>query len=302
MQKKAFVVANPVSGSGKIKQKIYSVIKELSAVGYLVTVYPTRARGDATKMVSELDDSYSLVVCCGGDGTLNEVITGLMANKNKYKLGYIPSGTLNEWSSGLKISKNIEKAAADLAAEKTIPLDIGLFDNRYFSYTASFGAFTEASYATPQGVKNVLGHAAYVLEGIKSVGKIKSIELKLIVDGVEHSGKYLFGSISNSMSVGGVVHFKETMVQLNDGMFEILLIKTPANVIEFNKILDSIIRRKLDCKSVELLHGKTVEVIGGDNINWTLDGEKAEGKDYIKVENLHNALQFIVPEKCKLGD
>lgn len=273
------------------------ILQVLSAAGHTLTVYPTKFRGDAALTIEKLGSDFDTIVCCGGDGTLNEVITGVMKNKNHYELGYIPAGTLNEWSSGLHISKDVGKAAKDIANRNIISLDIGKFADRYFTYTASFGAFTEASYAASQDVKNVLGQAAYLLDGIKSVVNIKPIHLKIICDGDEKEDDYIFGTVSNSMSVGGVVKFDQTKVRLDDGMFEVLLIKSPSNIIELNNILDGILKKDLNRKCIDFFHAKKIEIIGAQNINFTLDGECAVGTDNILIENLHSAVSFIVPKE-----
>lgn len=296
MLHKTFVVVNPCSGRAKIKNQLLEILQVLSLGGHSVTVYPTKSRGDATGVVAELDDSFDTIICCGGDGTLNEVITGMMSNKNHYDLGYIPAGTLNEWSSGLKISKVAKKAAEDICKRNIVSLDIGSFANRYFTYTASFGAFTEASYTASQDIKNVIGQAAYLFEGIKSLANIKPIHLKFICDGQEIEGDYLFGTVSNSMSVGGVVKFDETTVRLNDGMFEVMLIRNPSNLIELNDILDGLLKKDLNRKCIDFLHAKNIEILGAQGVNFTLDGEYAAGDERIVIKNIQGALSFIVPD------
>ena len=215
----------------------------------------------------------------------------------KQTLGYIPSGTLNEWSSGLGIARNIADAAKDITAGHEITLDVGQFGDKYFSYTASFGAFTSASYSAPQDIKNVLGQAAYFFEGIKSLGNIKPMHLKFICDEKEIEGDFLFGAVSNSMSVGGIVKFDDSVVKLNDGYFEVLLIKNPNNILKLQPLIDGILRKELDREGMEFFHTKSITVIGGEEISWTLDGEYAEGKNEIKIENIHNAITLIVPDK-----
>lgn len=295
--KKLLLIVNPKSGREKMKTQLLKVTEIFSAGGYEVTVYPTKARGDGTVRAAAIKQGeYDRVVVCGGDGTLNEVITGLMQSGVKCTLGYIPSGTLNEWSSGLHIARNIPEAAKDIVHGEIIELDIGKFGDKYFSYTASFGAFTEASYSAPQDVKNVLGQAAYFFEGIKSLGNIKPIHLKFTIDNKEIEGDFLFGAISNSMSVGGIVKFNEATVKLNDGLFEVVLIKNPANLTEFQSILEGIIRQDMNRKGIEFFHTKSITVSGGSDVSWTLDGEYAEGKDEIKIENIHSAIKLIVPE------
>ena len=279
-----------------MKTELLKVVEILSAADYSVTVYPTKDKGDATLKVSTLSEGeYDLIVVCGGDGTLNEVITGLMQAKIHCKLGYIPSGTLNEWSSGLNISRVIPTAAKDITTGKEVTLDIGKFGDKYFSYTASFGAFTSASYSAPQEIKNVLGQAAYVFEGVKSLGNIKPIHLKFICDDREIEGDFLFGAISNSMSVGGIVKFDDSVVKLNDGLFEVLLIRNPDNILKLQPLVDGILKKDLSKEGMEFFHTSKITVIGGEGVSWTLDGEYAEGKQEIEITNIHNTINLIVP-------
>lgn len=296
--KKLLLIVNPCSGRAKMRTELLKVVEILSDAEYEVTVYPTKDRGDATlKAAAIAEGEYDLLVVCGGDGTLNEVITGLMQTGIKQTLGYIPSGTLNEWSSGLGIARNIADAAKDITAGHEITIDVGQFGDKYFSYTASFGAFTSASYSAPQDIKNVLGQAAYFFEGIKSLGNIKPMHLKFICDEKEIEGDFLFGAVSNSMSVGGIVKFDDSVVKLNDGYFEVLLIKNPDNILKLQPLIDGILRKELDREGMEFFHTKSITVIGGEEISWTLDGEYAEGKNEIKIENIHNAITLIVPDK-----
>lgn len=297
MNKKLLLIVNPCSGRAKMRTELLKVVEILSADDYSVTVYPTKARGDATEYVSALKtNEYEKIVVCGGDGTLNEVITGLMQSGLHCTLGYIPSGTLNEWSSGLGIARSIPKAAADITTGKKIQLDIGKFGDKYFSYTASFGAFTDASYSAPQDVKNVLGQAAYFFEGIKSLGNIKPVHLKFKTAERETEGDFLFGAVSNSMSVGGIVKFDESVVKLNDGRFEILLIRNPDNILKLQPIIDGILKRDFDKEGIEFFTADSITVTGGEGLSWTLDGEYAEGSDEIVISNLHNAIELVVPQ------
>lgn len=297
MNKRLLLIVNPCSGRAKMRTELLRVVETLSNGGYTVTVYPTKTRGDATDYVSNLSENeYERIVVCGGDGTLNEVITGLMKSELHITLGYIPSGTLNEWSSGLGIARSIPKAAEDINTGKKIQLDIGRFGDRYFSYTASFGAFTDASYSAPQDIKNVLGQAAYFFEGIKSLGNIKPVRLKFKTGEREIEGDFLFGAVSNSISVGGIVKFDESAVKLNDGRFEVLLIRNPDNILKLQPIIDGILKRDFDREGIEFFTTESITVTGGDGLSWTLDGEYAEGKDEIAISNMHNAIELIVPQ------
>ena len=297
MLKNVLLIANPLSGRGKIRGELLRVVEIFSNADYSVTVYPTKSRGDATVKVASLkENQYDIIVVCGGDGTLNEVITGLMKANLKTVLGYIPSGTLNEWSTGLGIAKNIAKAARDIVDGRETTLDIGKFDDRYFSYTASFGAFTSASYSAPQDVKNVLGQAAYFFEGIKSLGNIKPIHMKFKTEEKEIEGDFLFGAISNSMSVGGIVKFDDSIVKLNDGYFEVLLIRNPDNILKLQPLIDGILRQELNREGMEFFHTKSITVEAPGGLSWTLDGEYAEGKEKFIIENIHNGITLIVPK------
>ena len=296
-QKKLVLIVNPCSGRAKMHSELLKVVEVFSAADYTVTVYPTKNRGDATEYASKLNkDEFDLVVVCGGDGTLNEVITGLMRAKIKIPIGYIPSGTLNEWSGGLNISRNIEKAAKDITDNNQVKLDIGQFDDKYFSYTASFGAFTSASYSAPQSVKNVLGQAAYFFEGIKSLGNIKAIHLKLTHDDIVTEGDYLFGAISNSLSVGGIVKYNKNLVALNDGQFEVLLIKKPNHIIKLHNIIDGILRKDFNREDIVFFKAKSVTIESEEKVSWTLDGEFAETQGKKEINNINNAITFIVPK------
>lgn len=292
------LIVNPCSGKAKMKTALLRVVQILSEAGFEVTVYPTRARGDATEYICGIaPEQYGTIVVAGGDGTLNEVITGLMRSESSCRVGYLPAGTLNEWSAGLHISRDVYTAAADIANGRELCLDLGQFGERYFCYTASFGAFTAASYSAPQDVKNVLGQAAYFFEGIKLLGDIKPIHLTVKADGREITGDFLFGAVSNSMSVGGIVKFDEALVKLNDGEFEVLLIRKPANILQFQNYIDAILKRDLNREGIEFFHARELTVTGGAGVAWTLDGEYAEGAESIVIRNLPQALRLVLPKQ-----
>ena len=296
--KKMLLIVNPRAGMGKIKNSLLGVIQILSDAGYEITVTPTHKPLDATKIAKSADSSYSAIVCCGGDGTLNETITGLLHNKNQFTLGYIPCGTLNEWSTGLHIPKNILNAAKVIAAGNSQPIDVGKFNDRFFAYTASFGAFTESSYSTSQEVKNMLGNIAYLFGGIKSLSNIKPIPLEIEANGKEYKGNYLFGAVTNSLSVGGVVKFDETKIKMNDGLFEVLLIKHPSNLIELQKIIDAILRKDLENKkNIEFLKVSSLKVKSSSPLDWTLDGEHAVSDTEAVIKNIPNRINIFLPER-----
>ena len=296
-EKKLLLIANPKSGTGKIKTGLMSVVLNLSKGGFDVTVYPTKHRLDAMEKVASDGGDYGVIVACGGDGTLNEVVNGVISKNIDAKIGYIPAGTLNEWSSGLKISKRLTKAAADITDGRVMALDIGRFGNRCFTYTASFGAFTEASYTAPQEVKNVLGQAAYFFEGIKSIGNIKSRYLKVETEAKTIEGEFLFGAVSNSHSVGGVLKINENLVDLSDGFFEVLLIRKPDTLTELQQIVDGLLKKDFNRAGLEFFRAAKIKILSDEPIDWTLDGERAHGECETVIENLHGRLNFIVPKE-----
>lgn len=296
-EKKLFFVVNPQSGKKKAGPNLLNMVKEFSDGGYSVTVYPTKASGDAIDQVANLDDSFDTVVACGGDGTLNEVITGMFKGNKNFKIGYVPAGTQNEWSSGLKIPRNLVKAASVVPNGKLERLDVGAFNDQYFAYTASFGALTEASYSAPQQVKNVIGQAAYIFEGLRCLGNIKPIDIKVEHDNGICEGKYLFGAVSNSLSVGGVIKLKENLVNLSDGKFEVALIKKPKTALEFQSLVGSIISQNFNDPMIDFFHTSKLVVESEVDINWTLDGEKAFGGNHTEIKNLHRAIEFFVPDE-----
>lgn len=297
MEKKLLLIVNPCSGKAKMRSELLRVTEIFSNGNFEVTVYPTKKRGDGTARAAKIKpNEFDVVVVCGGDGTLNEVITGLMISGVNCTIGYIPSGTLNEWSSGLNISRSIPTAAKDILSGHEINLDIGLFDDKYFSYTASFGAFTEASYSAPQDIKNVLGQAAYFFEGIKSLGNIKPVTLSFSCAEKEINGDFLFGAISNSMSVGGIVKFNDAAVKLNDGLFEVMLIRKPDNILKLQTVIDGILRQDLTRDGIEFFHTKEITVTGGNELPWTLDGEYAAGKESVTIRNIPSAIRLLVPK------
>lgn len=297
MSQKVMIIANPKAGLGKIRAYLFSVVEILSAAGYEVTVYPTKNPQDAYNKIREGIEDFDKIIVCGGDGTLNEVVSGVVSSGVDATIGYIPAGTLNEWSSGLKISRNIEQAAEDIVSGTVRELDVGRFDDKFFTYTASFGAFTEASYSAPQEVKNVIGQAAYFFEGIKSIAHIKPISLEIEADGRTIKGDFLFGAISNSHSVGGVLKLDENVVNLGDGYFEVLLIRNPDTLQQLQQIVDGILKKDFDRKGLEFFKASKIKVKSKKPLDWTLDGEHAVGSGETVIENLHHRMKFIVPNR-----
>lgn len=293
--KKLLLIVNPVSGKMKAKTTLLDVIKTLQANGYEVTVKLTEKRGHAVEMAKNAEaDGFQEVVCFGGDGTLNETISGFMQADSKLPLGYIPAGSTNDFASSMKLS-SVPKIAAKTVAKGDINLiDVGRFNNeRYFTYVACFGAFTASSYSVSQDIKNVLGHFAYVLGSIKEIGAIKSYNLTIEMDNITVSGEYIFVSATNSTSVAGIVKLRDELVDMGDGVFEIALVKKPKNLVELNKIVTAITTSNFDNGQIEFYKSSKVNLTYDDKLDWSLDGEHAESNGNVTIENVHHGIKFI---------
>lgn len=291
--KNMLFIMNPFAGQRKANKFLADILLLFSNAGYEVTVHMTRQTGDAA-MAAETRASWAdIVVCCGGDGTLNETITGLIRSGIDVPIGYIPAGTTNDFASSLKLSTNIMQAARDIVEGQCVSIDVGKFADRYFCYVASFGAFTKSSYIVPQNVKNALGHTAYVLGGISELSQIRNEHVRMEIDGQVVEDDYLFGAICNSTSIGGILTLDPRQVDMGDGVFEILLIRAPRNLTEITECIQAVQSQKYNCAMITFRTAKAVRIYADPNMPWTLDGEKEEGRQEIFVENLHHAIRLI---------
>lgn len=292
--KSLHLILNPNAGTRQARRFLPEMISVFNKAGYLCSVYVTEKRGDAVDFARLHAGEADLVVACGGDGTLNEVITGLLQGGHKTPLGYIPCGSTNDFASGLELPLAPLLACDSIVFGNPRPLDVGLFGSgRYFSYTASFGAFTSVSWSTPQNVKNVIGHAAYILEGIRSLADIHPIHMKVTADGQEYEDDYIFGAVCNSTSLGGVLKLDDSEVHMSDGLFEALLIPFPPDLLVLNRILTALRTRHYDDPSLLFLRASKFTFSGAADIKWTLDGEEAEGAPVVEIRNIHNAVSLV---------
>lgn len=263
--------------------------------GYDVTVHITAFAGDATQTAQRLAGEMDTVVCCGGDGTFNETITGVLRSGADVAVGYIPAGTTNDFARSLKIPTNVMAAARAVVEGTPQPLDMGRFGQRYFSYVASFGVFTRLSYATPQNVKNALGHMAYLMGGMQELSQLRTCHMRFILDGdrvVEDD--FVFGAVCNATTLGGVLMLDPQRVDLRDGKFELLLIRAPRDLAELADCVRALQSQKYDCKHITFLSASQMEVEAAEMMSWTLDGEQENGHRNVTVENLHHAVRVIL--------
>jgi len=278
--KKALLIINPVSGKKLVLKHIPYIIRRFMDSGYLVTTCVTSRRGEATELAALLGGSFDLVCCTGGDGTLNETLNGLALAGLQVPLGYIPCGSTNDFAACHNLSSDIVKAADNVARGTQRRYDIGRFGDSFFTYVAAFGAFSWLSYTTDQNLKNVLGHTAYIIDGIKEVYKIRAIHLRIDACGTIHEGDYIFGAVCNSTSVAGTIELPKTVVDPSDGIFEVLLIKMPKTITDLDMIIRGILNQDYSCPLLDFFQASKLVVEGEPGLEWSLDGEKMIAKDH----------------------
>ena len=294
MSKKLLFVFNAKSGKGLIKNHLVDIVDTMVKADYEVTVYTTQAQGDAIQKVEKEAAKYDLVVCSGGDGTLDEVVTGMNRSEVERPIGYIPAGSTNDFANSLGIPKDMVKATYTAVYGKEFPCDVGYFNGDTFVYVAAFGLFTEVSYQTPQHWKNILGHAAYILEGAKRLHDIPSYVMKVEHDGEVFIDKFIFGMVTNSISVGGFRGMTGEDVKLDDGVFEVTLIKSPKTPLELNEILASLTKLIDDTDLIYSFKTSELRITTEEKVAWTLDGEFGGEHEELVIKNLKQKIQIMV--------
>ena len=296
MSKRLLFIVNPRSGKGQIKEHLADILDIMIKAGYLVSVHITQAGGDATKQTIEQAKNFDRIVCSGGDGTLDEVVTGMMKlpRQERKPIGYIPAGSTNDFGNSLGIDKNMVNAAHISVSESLFPCDIGCFNSDSFVYVAAFGIFTEVSYATPQDLKNVLGHAAYIIEGAKQLRDIPSFRMQVEYEGNVVYDEFIYGMITNSKSVGGFQGIIRGDIGLNDGVFEVTLIKMPRNPIELNEILGFMTGILPDSDMVYSFQTSEIKLTCSEDVPWTLDGEYGGNHQVVNIIDEKNAIEIAI--------
>lgn len=299
--KKLLFVYNPRAGKEMLKPRLSDVLDIFVKAGYEVTVHPTQAYRDAYYQIKEYEvGKYNLIACSGGDGTIDEVATGMMKRREMGKdvvpVGYIPAGTTNDFAKSLHIPRKPLAAADNAVKGVPFPCDIGKFNDSVFVYIAAFGIFTDVSYETDQAVKNVFGHMAYILEGAKRIFNIPSYKIKVEHDGEVIEDEFIFGMVTNSRSVGGFSNMVGKNIVFDDGLFEVTLIKTPKNPIALQEIIAALLIEQVDTKHMYTFKTKKITFDSVEEIPWTLDGEFGGEQDYVEIENVQKAMEIMVPE------
>ena len=292
--KKLLLIINPVAGRNQAQADLFKMVRVFAEHDCEVTVYPTRGPQDCTRKVLADAGRFDLVVCCGGDGTLNEMVSGMMQREDHVPMGYIPLGSTNDFAASLHLPSQVEEAALRCVEGTAFHMDVGSLNDRYFNYIAAFGAFTEASYATPQQVKNALGHLAYILEGVKSLGRLQPTHVRITADGETFKEDYLLGAVTNTVSLGGVLRLDPSRVLLDDGMYELLLVKNPQNPTEAQAMLSALMLQNYDGPLVRMLRASDILFESNHEISWTIDGEFGGSFSTTHILNNKNAVTLMV--------
>ena len=291
--KKLLFIVNPRAGKTKSTAPLFDAVAAFSRAGYLVRVFVTEAGGQARDIAAKWGGQYDLVVCAGGDGTLNETISGLMQLEQRPPLGYLPNGSTNDFAASLHLHTTVATAARAVAGGIPYSLDIGRHNDRYFAYVASFGAFTRSSYSASQAAKNALGHFAYILEGLGDLDSLRPYRCAIDADGEHFEGDFIFGAVCNSTSLGGLVKLDPKHVSMDDGTLELLLLRMPKTALDLQNLITGMTRMQYDYPGVIFRHVKNVVLTTDENISWSLDGEYAASAPRVEIQCLPGAIELV---------
>ena len=296
MEQRVLLMVNPMAGRQKIRNELLYVVDTLTKAGYETIIYTTQGKDATRDLLAEKDSQFDRVICCGGDGTFNEILSATMHWNKRPILGYIPAGTTNDFAAGLKLPSDIREAAVNIVRGTPHTVDAGLFNTSYFSYVASFGAFTETSYSTPQNFKKALGHLAYILEGIKEIPAFTPYTVCVEADGQIYKDSYIFGAVSNARSVGGILKISDSLVDLNDGVFEVMMIKMPKTLMDLSAIVTSLTSLnplKYDPSMFLFLQTKELKITFEQEMVWSLDGERVSGGKEARIACIKDAFKIL---------
>ncbi|SFR97745.1 diacylglycerol/lipid kinase family protein [Anaeromicropila populeti] len=291
--KKVLFVMNPKSGKATIKNALFEILDLFTKNNFITTVYATQKSKDAIEIIEKVGEEYELIVCSGGDGTLDEVVTGILNAKLNTPIGYIPAGSTNDFAKSLGIPSRKMEAAKLIVHGKEFQCDIGVFNQSYFVYIAAFGIFTDVSYSTPQSTKNLIGHMAYLLEGVKSLSLLQSYHLIVEHDEEVIEDDFIFGMITNSISVGGFKSFRGQKVQFDDGLFEVLLIRMPKNPLELQSILGALILNDINKDYMCFFKTSELTIHSEQEVSWTLDGEFGGLHKTVLIQNKQKEITIL---------
>lgn len=293
-QRRLLMIVNPRAGKSKSHGPLFDAAAVLSRAGWLLSIHMTAAPGDAAETARREGAHYDLVVAVGGDGTLNEVVSGLTQLRRPPLLGYLPQGSTNDFAASLHVSGDPAEAAAAIARNVPRQLDVGRWNDRSFFYVASFGAFTRSSYAAPQAAKNALGHFAYILEGMKDLSTLRPYRVRLTAGGEELDGEYLFGAVCNSTSIGGLMKLDPERVVLDDGLFELLLVPNPKTAADLQSLVHALLNQEYGSQGLVFRHVSSLHLETEEDLPWSLDGEYAPSAPAVDIENCRRRLTMLL--------
>ena len=295
MKNNILIIVNPNAGKGKVQKKIHKIASNFSKQNYLVDIMYTKIDYSAASIIRDYKGKLDLVICCGGDGTLNDLINAVMKLDNKPEISFIPLGTMNDFANTIGLYRYKFWLPNNMRNAEEIMVDIGKFNEKYFNYVAAFGAFTMVPYVTRQSLKQVFGKFAYFIVGIRYLKKIKSYRLKVDVDGNITKGDFIYGSISNSKSIGGFRWFRKREIDLSDGKYEIILVKKPKRRVQFLGIVLNILLKRYNSKNFIYLQGSKIKINPQTHLNWTIDGEYGGRKKEVEILNNKQAIKMVIP-------
>jgi diacylglycerol kinase (ATP) len=297
--KKMLFIMNPKAGRTTLKNSLVDVLEVFCNNDYDVRTYLTKSADDAERVVAEEGVGYDVIVCAGGDGTLGNTVAGFMKSGLKVPLGYIPCGSTNDFARSMEIPMTAVEAAEMVVGAEPFSVDIGSLNDKYFVYVAAFGVFSDTSYATPQNMKNIFGHAAYVLQGIKSIANIPSYKMKITIDGETQEGEFIFGMVSNSISVGGFKSITRKGVEFDDGLFEGVLIRTIKTPADLERVVRALLTGDISEKSMVSFRASNVLFEAEDPVAWTCDGEFGGEYKNTSIDIHRRAIDLLVVQESE---
>ena len=296
VHKRALLIFNPVAGEGRSLRLLPQVVKHMTDNGYACTTLTTINSGSATEYVKKYGAENEIVVCSGGAGTENEVISGIMQlpKEKRPRMGYVPSGSTNDFANTLCIPKNSDEAVRNITDGICTTIDVGNFNGRFYAYVAAFGAFTDVAYSTSQNAKNMFGFLAYLAKGFDTLKKIRPIKAVFEINGETIEDEFILCTVSNSRIIAGIVKLKPEMVEMNDGMFEIILIRYPQNALELTKIVNAITSGEMSCEYIRMFRASELHVrFPDESVSWTLDGEQEKNITEAHITIIHSGIDIM---------
>lgn len=301
IEKRLLFIYNPKSGTGKIRPQLSDIIDLFNKNGYEVLIHATQSRMDAARVAQKYAGNVEVIVCSGGDGTLDEVVTGVMRSGRQSSIGYIPAGSTNDFAASLFMPKGMLECARSIMSGDHYYCDLGRFNDRTFTYVAAFGLFSDVSYDTPQDLKNIFGHMAYFLRGAQQLLDIKSYHFRVESEEITAEADFIYGMVTNSRSVGGFKNLTGKNVDMDDGLFEVTLIRMPKNLLELNEILTALTQQEDHTDMIYSFKTKKIAFSSPAPVAWALDGEDGGANTEVVIENQKQALDLRMESSRKRG-